>query len=98
MSEFKKLAEPGIVKPMIERLQALAEAAMAHPDWSEPTFRCPDCKDTQFIIREDSKGRKFGRRCRCLELEIASKPKDTVIKFSPRVVDSPIDDDEGLPF
>jgi hypothetical protein len=68
-NEFKKL---GCVSDLPELLAGYAATALARPDFQEPTFRCPKCSDSGFVVREDSKRRLYGTRCECLEAEIVA--------------------------
>ena len=80
-----------------EHLGTIRDMALANPHRVEPTFRCPDCCDTQFITRVDSRGRVYGRRCRCLLEQIENKPK-SILEFKARGRECQIEPDEGIPF
>ena len=85
-------------KPIMARIRAAMEKALAREDWQEPTVRCPTCSDTGFVVREDSLGRKFGARCQCLLYQMATHKRDEGPTFKSFVKDAPLEDDEGIPF
>jgi hypothetical protein len=70
---------------------------MERGDFQEPTFRCLKCRDTGFVIREDSKWRRYGARCDCLDAEIVAfrtgKPKG-----GPKFLDRAPEGSDELPF
>lgn len=80
-SEFKVLAGPEGLRKMLE---GYAAEFVGHPDFKEPTFRCPKCLDSGFLVRKDSASRLYGSRCECLTAEIVAyrtnKPKGPAFK------------------
>jgi predicted RNA-binding Zn-ribbon protein involved in translation (DUF1610 family) len=81
----------------LDGLMKSVDEYLKSPDHQEPTFVCPACGDTGFLVREDSRGRRFGRKCECLIRAMSAKSRD-VIEFKGRRADKGIEDDEGLPF
>lgn len=79
-------------------LQDLKDLATGRGDFVEPTFRCGICCDTGFLVRVDSKGRRYGKKCECLLAKIAANPKEALVQFKRRGREVAISEDEGIPF